>query len=125
MRDETRIRFSIMVLLLLDPRCHVLRSSQRTRELGVRMALGATPRAVMKLVISDGLRWTGVGVVIGATISIGILSLLERLLFEVKVHDVRVFAVATMILVVVATLAAWPPSRRAARIDPMVALRHE
>jgi ABC-type lipoprotein release transport system permease subunit len=89
------------------------------------MALGATPRAVMKLVISDGLRWTGVGVVIGAVISIGILRLLERLLFEVKTHDVRVFGVATTILVVVAILAAWFPSRRAARIDPMVALRCE
>jgi ABC-type antimicrobial peptide transport system permease subunit len=79
----------------------------------------------MKLVISDGLRWTGVGVVIGAVISIGILRLLERLLFEVKTHDVRVFGVATTILVVVAILAAWFPSRRAARIDPMVALRCE
>jgi len=97
----------------------------RTREIGVRMALGATPTAVGKLVISDALRWTGVGVAIGAGISAGILRLLERLLFEVKANDVRVFAVATMILVVVATLAAWLPSRRAARIDPMVALRHE
>jgi len=67
----------------------------------------------MNLVISDGLRWTGVGVVIGAAISIGILRLLERLLFEVKAHDVRVLAVATMILAVVATLAAWFLSRRA------------
>jgi putative ABC transport system permease protein len=97
----------------------------RTREIGIRMALGATPGAVMKLVISDGLRWTGIGAVIGGALSAGTLRLLERLLFEVKADDVRVFAAAAVILVLVATLAAWLPSRRAARIDPMVALRHE
>jgi len=97
----------------------------RTREIGVRMALGATPSNVMRLAISDGLRWTGVGVVIGTAISTGILRLLEGLLYEVKAHDVRVYAAATMILTAVAALAAWLPSRRAARMDPMVALRHE
>lgn len=97
----------------------------RTREIGVRMAIGATPGAVMKLVISDALRWTCIGVVIGTVLSIGALRLLGGLLFDVKAHDVRVFAAAIVILVVVATLAAWFPSRRAARIDPIVALRCE
>lgn len=97
----------------------------RTREIAVRMAIGATPGAVMKLVISDALRWTCIGVVIGTVLSIGVLRLLGGLLFDVKAQDARVFAAAIVVLVAVATLAAWLPGRRAARIDPMVALRCE
>ncbi len=97
----------------------------RTREIGIRMALGATPGSVVKLVISDGLRWTGAGGVIGTAVSTGTLRLLEGLLYESKAHDFRVFGAATSILIVVAVLASWLPSRRASRIDPMVALRHE
>jgi putative ABC transport system permease protein len=97
----------------------------RTREIGLRMAVGATLRDVMKLVVYDGMRWTGSGVVIGTVMSIGLVRLFEGLLFEIKAHDLRVFAAATMVLVFVAALAAWLPSRRAARIDPLVALRCE
>jgi ABC-type lipoprotein release transport system permease subunit len=98
---------------------------ERTRELGVRIALGARPVEVTKLVVSDGLRWTVVGAILGIGASGGLLRLLEGLLYEVKAFEPWVFAGALAVLVVVAILAAWLPARRAARIDPMVALRHD
>jgi predicted permease len=98
---------------------------ERTREIGVRIALGATPGAVARLVASDGVRWTGAGAVMGIAGCVGLLRLLRGLLYEVRVLDLRVFAGAIAVLVTVAILAAWLPARRAARIEPVVALRHE
>jgi predicted permease len=98
---------------------------ERTREIGVRIALGATPSEVARLVASEGARWTAAGAILGIAASGSLLRLLRGLLYEVKVLDLRVFAGAIAILVGVATLAAWFPARRASRIDPMVALRHD
>jgi predicted permease len=98
---------------------------ERTREIGVRIALGATPSEVARLVVSEGARWTAAGAIPGIAASGSLLRLLRGLLYEVKVLDLRVFAGAIAILVGVATLAAWFPARRASRIDPMVALRHD
>jgi putative ABC transport system permease protein len=98
---------------------------ERTREIGVRIALGATPGEVARLVVSEGARWTAAGAVLGIAASGSLLRLLRGLLYEVKVLDLRVFAGAIAILVGVATLAAWFPAHRASRIDPMVALRHD
>jgi len=99
--------------------------AERTQEIGVRVALGATPEMVEKLVVADGARWTAIGAVVGIASSAGLLKLLEGLLYQTKTGDLRVFAGAVAVLVCVAMLAAWLPARRAARIDPMAALRQE
>ena len=99
--------------------------AERTREIGVRVALGATPEMVEKLVVADGARWTAIGAVVGIASSAGLLKLLEGLLYQTKTGDLRVFAGAVAVLFCVAMLAAWLPARRAARIDPMAALRQE
>jgi putative ABC transport system permease protein len=99
--------------------------AERTREIGVRMALGATPTTVARMVVSDGIRWTALGTVVGIGAAAGLLRLLRDLLYEVKVTDLRVFAAAVALLGAVGILAAWLPARRAARIDPMAALRYD
>lgn len=99
--------------------------AERTREIGVRMALGATPSRIAKLVVSDGVRWTAAGVIAGTAAATGLLRLLEGLLYQVKANDLRVFGGAIALLAGVAILAAWLPGRRASRIDPMAALRHD
>jgi putative ABC transport system permease protein len=99
--------------------------AQRTREIGVRITLGATPGGVARLVVSDGVRWTAAGTILGIVASVALLRVLKGLLYEVQVLDARVFAIATMVLVAVAIFAAWLPAYRASRTDPMVALRHD
>lgn len=99
--------------------------AERTREIGVRMALGATPGAVGRMIVSDGARWTCAGAALGVGAAGGLLRLMRGLLYEVKVFDPRVMAAAVVFLVAVAGLAAWLPAWRASRIDPMAALRHE
>lgn len=99
--------------------------AERTREIGVRMALGATPRNIIKLVVSDGVRWIGAGVAVGTAAAAALSRLLGGLLYSVEAHDPRVLAGAIAVLAGVAIFAAWLPSQRAARIDPMMALRHD
>jgi len=97
----------------------------RTREIGVRMALGATPAEAARLVVSGAVRWTAVGIVIGIAGAGSLLHLLEGLLYQVEVLDPRVFAGAVAVLVAAAISAAWLPAHRASNIDPAIALRHE
>jgi putative ABC transport system permease protein len=99
--------------------------AERTREIGVRMALGATPRNIARMVVADGMRWAAAGVAIGIAASAACLRLLRGMLFEVQVFDPRIFGVAATVLVAVVILAAWLPARRASQTDPMIALRHE
>ena len=99
--------------------------AQRTREIGVRMALGANPRDVLKLVLGHVARWTAVGALVGLTASWFVTRLLRSLLFQIGAHDPWLFGLAVAALVAVAFLAAWIPARRAMRVDPMVALRYE
>jgi ABC-type antimicrobial peptide transport system permease subunit len=99
--------------------------AQRTGEIGVRMALGATPGSIVSLVLRDGLRLTLIGLVVGLLISFGLTRLLAAQLYEVSATDPVIFGGVALFLVAMATFACWLPARRAARIDPLVALRAE
>ena len=99
--------------------------TQRRREIGVRMALGAERRDVLRLVLSRALRVVILGSAVGLVGAIGMTRVLRRFLFGVTPTDPVVFATVTLLLVAVALVAAWLPARRATRIDPCVALRAE
>jgi predicted permease len=97
--------------------------SRRTREIGVRMALGAQISDVMKMVVGQGLRLAFTGVAIGLTVALAATRLVKSLLYGVTAADPLTFIVIALSLVVVASLACWVPARRATKVDPMVALR--
>ena len=99
--------------------------SQRTSEIGVRMALGATSREVFRLVLGDGLRLTAIGLVIGVAGSIGVGRWLKSQLFGVGSGDWPTMAATALLLLAVAAVACLVPARRAMRVDPMAALRAE
>jgi predicted permease len=99
--------------------------NQRTRELGVRLALGATRGEVVWLVLRQGLSTVGVGVALGIVGAVGLTRLLERLLYSVSALDPLAFLAAPVVLVGVALVSTWLPARRASRVDPMEALRYE
>ena len=99
--------------------------TQRTRELGVRMALGARRSDVAAVVVRRGVRLTALGVVIGGLVALGGSQLVGSFLFRVPPRDPVTFILAAVLLLSVSLLASWLPARRAARIDPLEALRHE
>jgi putative ABC transport system permease protein len=98
---------------------------QRTQEIGVRMALGATPGNITKLVLSRAVLWTLGGAAAGAIGSVFAARALRTMLFQVPQYDPWTYAVALPALLLIALAAAWIPSRRAARVDPMAALRQD
>jgi len=99
--------------------------SQRTQEVGIRMALGATPRQVLGLLLKQGMSLVVIGVGIGIAGSLGLARLLARLLFGVKASDPLTFAAVSIVLAAVAFIATYIPARRATKVDPIVALRYE
>lgn len=99
--------------------------TQRTREIGIRMALGATRRDVQSLVVGHGMKLAVIGLVLGLAGAMGLTRVLGRMLYEVKPTDPATFAGVTLVLLGVALFSCWLPARRAARVDPMVALRSE
>jgi len=99
--------------------------TQRTREIGVRIALGATPRDVAGLVLGNAMRWLAAGLFLGLVLSIVVSHALNSMLYGMTAYDPAAWAAASAVLVVTALAAAWQPSRRAARVDPLEALRHE
>jgi putative ABC transport system permease protein len=99
--------------------------AQRTNEIGVRMALGARASDVLRLVLGQSLSWTLIGVAVGGLASLGLLRFLRSVLFGVTPADPMVLGVVSLLLVVVACGASYLPARRAARIDPVSALRHD
>ena len=99
--------------------------TQRINEIGVRMALGARPGDVLRLVVGQGMKLTLLGVAVGILAGLAVTRTLGNLLFGVSTYDIPTFGAVTILVSVVALLAAWLPARRAARIDPVLALRQE
>jgi ABC-type antimicrobial peptide transport system permease subunit len=98
---------------------------QRTRELGIRTALGAIERRIALMIVGEGLRTAGIGILIGTIVAIVAARSLETLLFEVSAADPVIYASVVVGLLIVALAASYFPARRAARIDPLIALRGE
>ena len=99
--------------------------SQRTQEIGIRVALGATPGDVTRLMLWQASRWIVLGAGAGILGSLAVARWIGSLLFNTRANDPATLAAAAALLLIVAMLGAWVPARRAARIDPMVALRYE
>ena len=99
--------------------------AQRTREIGVRMAMGARPQTVMGMVLKQGLLLALIGVALGVGASLALTRLMTSMLFGVKTSDPATFVLVAVGLTVVALGACWIPARRATRVDPVIALRYE
>jgi putative ABC transport system permease protein len=99
--------------------------AQRTREIGVRAALGASPRDVLRLVLRGGMTLTAIGLAIGVATALAVTRLLGSLMFGISPRDLLTLGASAMLLTMVALLACYLPARRAARLDPLVALRTE
>ena len=99
--------------------------SQRRREIGIRLALGAEQRSVRNMIVLHGMRLAVAGVMIGVVSAFGLTRLIESLLYGVKPTDPLTFVVVSLLLTAVALLACYIPARRAMRVDPIVALRYE
>jgi ABC-type antimicrobial peptide transport system permease subunit len=99
--------------------------AQRTREIGVRMALGARRGNVLSLVIGSGLRLAAAGSLIGLAGCLAVTRLMSSLLYDVSPRDPWTLALVSLLPMAIAALASWAPARNAARIDPMTALRSE
>jgi putative ABC transport system permease protein len=100
-------------------------ATQRTHEIGVRMALGAQSGAVLKLIIGQGLKLALIGVAIGLPAAFALTRWMEDLLFDVRPADSWTYGAVAALLLLVALFACWIPARRVAKVDPMIALRHE
>jgi len=99
--------------------------NQQTREIGIRMAMGAQPGRVLQLVVGQGMRLAGAGLLLGLLVAFAAMRLLESLLFGVSSHDPLTFGAVSLVLALAAVLACYIPARRATKVDPIIALRYE
>jgi putative ABC transport system permease protein len=99
--------------------------NQRTREMGIRLALGASQKNILRVVVREGIKLTVIGLAIGVPLAMGLTNLLPNVLYGVSRHDPATFVVIALLLMSVAVLACYIPARRAATVDPMIALRYE
>ena len=100
-------------------------STLRTREIGIRAALGASEAALLRLVLDHGLMLTIIGLVIGLAGAIGLTRLMATMLFGIGPRDPITMVATALMLAAVATIASYVPARRATKVDPLVALRYE
>ena len=100
-------------------------TAQKTHEIGIRMALGAEGPAVLRMVVRAGLRLVVAGIAIGMAVSLVVVRVIETQLVGVPVYDPPTLAATTLLLALTAAIACWIPARRAARVDPLIALRYE
>jgi ABC-type antimicrobial peptide transport system permease subunit len=99
--------------------------ARRTREFGIRMALGAPPSSVLAMVLAEGMRLVAIGLVIGIPVVWGSVRVAASQFYGIEAHDPGSVAVACAVFALVAALAGYLPARRATKVDPMVALRYE
>jgi len=99
--------------------------SQRTREVGIRMALGASRKHVMKMIARQGMGLAAVGLLIGLLLALGLVKIVSALLIGISGYDVTIFLLVPVLLAVVALVACYLPARRATKVNPLVALRYE
>jgi ABC-type antimicrobial peptide transport system permease subunit len=99
--------------------------SQRTQEMGIRLALGAAPRDLLQMVLRQGLTLTGIGLAIGLALAFAMTSFMTSLLPGITPRDPLTFLGVPVVLAVIATIATFIPARRAGAVDPIVALRYE
>jgi predicted permease len=120
--------FAVVALLLACIGLYAVMShdvTRRTSEIGIRMALGAQKGAVLRLIVGQGMKLAGIGVVIGLGGALALTRWMKTLLFGVSTTDPTTFIVIALLLIAVALLACWLPARRATQVDPLVALRSE
>jgi ABC-type antimicrobial peptide transport system permease subunit len=123
--------FAVLALLLASSGIYGVISylmTQRVREIGIRLALGAEKQDVLRMVLGQGLRMAAAGIAIGiaaALVLARLLSSFSQLLFGVRSNDPPTLAVVSLVLIGAALLACYVPARRAARVDPLIALRYD
>jgi putative ABC transport system permease protein len=99
--------------------------AQRTREFGIRMALGARPGDVVRMVVRQGMAIAVLGIAVGLVAALGLTRVMASLLYDVKPNDPATFALVAITLATTAGLASWGPALKAALVDPLIALRYE